>query len=442
MDSQKNIGVYFGTRGDRFKEFIKSLLYLGKIKNSYIEILTNEICMKEYEKAFTSEQIDEKNNYQFYEQIGDVAANKFIVYYMYKRFPQLKCYDGVKVAARVKINYCSKESFANIAEKYNFWEYITAPQILRENNKKDLLEDVFEAFIGVTEYLIDDNIKYEEKNIYGIGYASIYKILKAIFDNIEINIKHEELYDAKTRLKEVFDLYREKLGEIKYETSIIMTNDSYETICNIYRLDGIKYESLPDGKINFKKYSGTPIKVHLATSKAKYKDHAEQLASSIAIKFLESQGYIKYPPSIYAQLAGEKKITKENLLSITKSKNLHEAQLKINTPIVQKGNTKYSATPIFIFSKKRDFDGIKECIENGADLSLQDCYGLSIFDRILLGDIDHEFIKKILKIFSSPKKANLSIPQNKLKDKIKISKNIFENYKNEYNLQKSRFIFI
>jgi dsRNA-specific ribonuclease len=446
-----NSGIFFGIRGNEFKEFIKGLLSLGKIKKSYIDILTEDESIKEYEKAFTSEQVDEKNNYQFYEQIGDVAANKFMVYYMYRRFPQLKCPEGVKVAARVKINYCSKESFSRIAEEYDFWKYITAPCLLRENNRKDLLEDVFEAFIGVTEYLIDEKVKYKENDIYGVGYASVYRILKVIFDKIEINIKHEELYDAKTRLKEVFDLYRERLGEIKYESMHrdinnrdinnretnnrdinnrdINNRDNLETICTISRLDGIKYETLPDGKINFKKYSGTPTKVILATATAKYKDQAEQLASSIAIKNLENQGFVKYPPSIYAILAGEKKITRENLSTIMKCKNTEEVKNKVNTPIIQKGNTKYTAPPIFLYCKRRDNIGIKECIDNGADISILDCYGLSVLDRILIGDIDVEKVQKCIKHFRK-------------KDKIKVSKNIYEIYNNVYNLDKSLLEFI
>lgn len=419
-------GIFFGIRGNEFKEFIKGLLSLGKIKKSYIEIITNHDCIKEYEKAFTSEQVDEKNNYQFYEQIGDVAANKFMVYYMYRRFPQLKCHEGVKVAARVKINYCSKESFSKIAEEYDFWNYITAPFTLRENNKKDLLEDVFEAFIGVTEYLIDEKIKYRENDIYGVGYASVYRILKTIFDKIEINIKHEELYDAKTRLKEVFDLYRERLGEIKYES---VNSTGTETICTISRLDGIKYESLPDGKINFKKYSGIPTKIVLATEKAKYKDQAEQLASSVAIKKLENMGFIKYPPTIYAVLAGEKKICRENLTSIMKCKNNDELKNKINNPIIQKGNTKYTAPPIFLYCKKRDNIGIRECIENGADISLLDCYNLSVLDRILIGDTDIDNVEKCLKVL-------VNFP------KIKISKNIYEIYNGVYNLDKIKKIEI
>ena len=80
--------------------------------------------------------------------------------------------------------------------------------------KKKLLEDTFEAFIGVTELMIDEKIRHN------VGYAIVYEILHSVFETVNISLKYEDLYDAKTRLKELFDLYNKgdsNIGTLQYE---------------------------------------------------------------------------------------------------------------------------------------------------------------------------------------------------------------------------------
>ncbi len=43
---------------------------------------------------------------QMFEQLGDVSVNKFIVNYMYKRFPQLRNPNGVDVVGQTKNKIC------------------------------------------------------------------------------------------------------------------------------------------------------------------------------------------------------------------------------------------------------------------------------------------------------------------------------------------------
>ena len=73
-----------------------------------------------------------------------------------------------------------------------------------------MLEDCVESFIGVTEMMIDDVCRP------GVGHAVVYDILKSIFDEIAISLKYEDLYDSKTRLKELFDYHKTTLGKLKY----------------------------------------------------------------------------------------------------------------------------------------------------------------------------------------------------------------------------------
>jgi dsRNA-specific ribonuclease len=129
-------GIYFGPRGLEFKTHIVCILNKGNIKQKYINILTSPKNLEVYASAYTSELVDELHNYQTLEQKGDLSGNKFIVDYIYNRFPQLNCAEGVKVAARLRINYGSKNSFCKIGENLGCWKFITATNDLRQRKKK------------------------------------------------------------------------------------------------------------------------------------------------------------------------------------------------------------------------------------------------------------------------------------------------------------------
>ena len=212
MDSTDQPIIYLGKRDLSFKDLIMSLLKRGRLKPKYIDLLTSDQNMKLYDQAFTATTANSEVNYEIMEQLGDLSANKFIVSYTYRRFPQLECPKGVKVAARIRINYGAKQSFSKIADDLGFWNYISASDDDRMHNKKALLEDSLESFLGCTEQIIDN--KYRP----GVGYAIVYDILTDIFDKISISLDYNDLYDAKTRLKELFD-WDQKLGNVTYITN-------------------------------------------------------------------------------------------------------------------------------------------------------------------------------------------------------------------------------
>jgi dsRNA-specific ribonuclease len=205
-----NNAIYFGDRGTDFHNLIQGLLIRGNLKPKYIDLLTTTESMETYGAAFTSATANTNHNYEVFEQLGDLSANKFIVWYMYRRFPQLNCKLGVKVAARLRINYGAKKSFSKIASDLGFWKFISASEEERSCKMKPLLEDTLEAFIGATEYLLDAKLRN------GVGYAIVYDILKNIFDKINISLEYNDLYDPKTRLKELFDYHPTKLGTLQY----------------------------------------------------------------------------------------------------------------------------------------------------------------------------------------------------------------------------------
>ena len=189
-----------GIRGEEFKSFIRTLLGRMNISEKNMDELTNEENMKVYENVFTHSCVDEKNNYEFYEILGDVTCNKIIVWYLKNRFPFLNNTEGVKVIARLKINLVSKVSFSKWSLKLGFDKYISYDLETKIKNEIGVLEDCLEAFIGASELLIDKIFK-------GGGYFFCYRFLNSILEEEDISLKYEDLYDPITRLKETFDYY-------------------------------------------------------------------------------------------------------------------------------------------------------------------------------------------------------------------------------------------
>lgn len=270
---QSTYRVYNGSRGNDFKACLRSVLERASLKEKYIELLLSPEGMEIYNTAFTSSSADEENNYEVFEQLGDLSANKFINWYMYRRFPQLNCPQGVKVVARLRINYGSKQSFWKISQGLGFWDFITASEDERSSKMKPLLEDTLESFIGATEYFLDSKIRL------GVGYAIVYDILASIFDCMPISLKYTDLYDEKTRLKELFDYFK-NLGVLKYkETKIDMITTS-----TVYYIAGGQTVVIGQGS-------------------ASLKTDAQKAAAAQGLRTLEKMGYEKPIPEIYAMFS-------------------------------------------------------------------------------------------------------------------------------------------
>ena len=258
-----------------FSEFIKNLIYGFRLDSEFSSVLVDSYSLRLYQKAFTHSSFSVSNNYEVYEQLGDITLNKFLVWYFHERFPDFNNTFGVKIVARLRIKYGSKQFLSELAEKLGFWEWIRHHENLNSVGKRlSLLEDVFESFIGVTEFILDH--RYSS----GVGYIVCRKILKNIFDPIPIDIHYNSLFDAKTRLKELFDLKKDTLGVLKYE-----------------------YQRNEEGsKIDiFRVLEETRIFISSGISTIN-KSEAEQKASEQALYILAEQGFCKDIPNEYKNL--------------------------------------------------------------------------------------------------------------------------------------------
>lgn len=433
-------GVYLGSRGEDFKMLIENILKTAGIKQKYIDYLLDSetvidgkyTAFQLFCNAFTSsENIDPENNYQFLEQLGDLTANKFLVKYASDRFPQLKCAEGVKVLARIRINYGSKQSFYPIAEKLGFWPFISSTCDERIRRRKSLLEDVLEAFLGAIEYIID-SVGFGGSK----GYSICCIVLGWIFDNINISIRYEDLFDAKTRIKEVFDMFstdtRRPIGGTLYYENF---KDNMINTSKAMLIDNLR----PRKEMNFVQDEKEMIvydvvdrtrptkKIELGRGSASLKIDAEQKAASEALKKLASMGFVKHTPSLYLRFSDPSKKNDEiDVLKICgDEKSINE---QFFTKGKSKHQTKYTSTVLIHCCRQANLSAIKKCIELGANPNLTDSDGLTATDVLMIVcSQNKDLLKQCLKELRKQVPNKLKVHSNVFSScNFKFKKSLFE----------------
>lgn len=391
MNNSKT-GIHLGNRDEIFKNFINNTLIKGKVSKVYRDMLTEPDSMSLYAQAFTSETIDSVNNYQILEQLGDLTGNKFIVTYMYERFPKLRCTDGVNIVARLRNKYGAKLSFSEFARKLGFWEYISATVSQRSAQMKSLLEDVFEAFLGATEQIVDRHRRI------GVGYAVVYDFLATIFDDIHISLEYNDLFDPITRLKELMDVNSDTLGTVLYEERV---NNEH------------KYAIFTSTAYRITKYNR---RIPIGNGTGSLKHSARQCAAKKALAHLEKYGYVKKPPAIYDIINNRKPHTQKPTVDYIISKWGPYINEQTNT----ENKYRYTSTPIASYLRHRNPEAIQTCLQLGATLNIKDSDGLYPTDLLFIGTYDESIVRKIYKIISA--KCN----------KIPIHKSIYDMYGRKY----------
>lgn len=191
------------------------------VSDEYVNKLTSVSKMAVFRAAFTSKDVDENFNYEWFELLGDSFHSAWLLRHLFKKFPHLQCSQGVHVAARLKIKYASKDAMALLADSCGFWPFIRASEIGRERNKKKLLEDVFEAFIGSC-VVNGDDIETD------FGSKLAFNVLDYLYSNHEFDLNN--LRDAKTILKELCD--KDKKLILKYTSSKVNDLFSVSVVLN------------------------------------------------------------------------------------------------------------------------------------------------------------------------------------------------------------------
>ena len=253
-----------------FKEFISGFFAReGKYLTSNIkDILCAPESLEVFRQAFTT------SDYEIFEQIGDVIISQFIVCYSYKKFSNLRCKEGVKIVARIRIKYTSCQFLSKLAEELEFWPQVRFHETeqfmeITESRRQSILEDVFEAFIGSISCVVDDKFGL------GVGYIVCNHILSSIYEKQQILLTYENLFDAKTRLKELSDFFKQKLT---ITWKVEKTSSNSIKVLLTYSTDGT---------------------TSTLTATARTKAEAEQALASEALEKLKILGIAKNPPEIF-----------------------------------------------------------------------------------------------------------------------------------------------
>ena len=215
---------------------------------------------------------------------------------------------------------------------------------------------------------------------------------------MDISLDYNDLYDAKTRLKELFDLHESSLGPLVYKDQ---KKDTMQ-FSTIYRVEGGQYEKT-NGNSSINKnriHGGNHIKI--GEGSACLKSDAQQNAAVCAIDLLSKQGWTKPIPKIYQKFnsntepavgRNQEVINKEsiiekwgddiNLIQYTKDKNKYQ--------------NKYQSTPLALYCRSKSVEGVSVCMALGADPNVRDTDGMFSTDILLIANIkNRELLKDIL----------------------------------------------
>lgn len=286
--------IHYGIRGPEFANYIRNLLKMGGVKPEYIDVLLDDTCMEMYNIALTTKLASPDRNLETLEFIGDVTVNKIVVWYLSRRFPQLMDLTGNNVGTlnRLKTNLVSKVSLAKVGSLMHMERFITCTEEQWNIARTKIMEDSFEALIGAIEQQIDIRIRI------GIGYAICYNIVAPLYDQIELSLDREDLYDSVSRLKEVFDQLKKTLGAVEYKSRQLDDNTFVTDVVSV--LDG-RQSRIGEGRGKSKKASQLAAAEHALAYLLKRgfarlpkgEDFAARLPPDARVRVSSHDGYVR-----------------------------------------------------------------------------------------------------------------------------------------------------
>lgn len=258
------------------------------MEKTLLTIFTNNGIEQDKAKAFLKEHLDKykkyvfihktsqiaKNNpscnYEYWEILGDALLTKLVVWYIPKRFPQLRNKEGVQLISQLKAQIISCQSYASLAMKLKFHEIIDICPELMMDMPVSLLEDVFEAFFGFTEHYWNVYTKSNQ------GHVLCSKILTTLLDKEQYSLEFEDLFDPIQRLVQL---------QQKHKLDIVEENDT----AGLYKKSNI-FLNTTDGK--------KPLGFGRAHTIA----DAKKIACTVAIQSLEHLNYSLETPELYTKI--------------------------------------------------------------------------------------------------------------------------------------------
>ena len=293
-----------------YREFIIELLMKrGNVLRSEAENYTDPSAMMTFIRAMTHDSVSPSaraDNYEMLEHLGDATVNKATTWYLKNRFPEIiaRGDPGVQIISKQKSLLTSKPFLARYSDMLGLSKFIRYRPLrytyAKEDGKggglstqektvmidKSMKEDVFEAFYGCLEEVLDN-----KEGMVGVGYAIVFKILSSFYSEQDIPTAKNLLVDAKTQLKELFDKRK------KYGDTLAWTMDSVTRTLSI----NIHFEVPPDGGSPYDVVVG-PYSTNMSTDSGgdfeTNKKIVEQVASRATLNYLQKRypqgGFVRY----------------------------------------------------------------------------------------------------------------------------------------------------
>jgi len=190
-----------------FEDHIRSLLVLGRLSEKHIALLTTPETLREFRFCFTDKTADPINNLETYEWFGDVVINEFLCFYIREKHPEI---TNVGWLSKIKGKLASGKILGRLAMERGFEKFaIYGEEIahLRDHPELDekieyvkMFENIFEAFFGCLTLLMR-----REGFRHGTAIQICHNILEEIYSTYEISFKYEDVFDAVSRLKELYE---------------------------------------------------------------------------------------------------------------------------------------------------------------------------------------------------------------------------------------------
>lgn len=297
-----------------FEEFITSLIRRGRVNDEHIAMFLTPENIANARIAFTHSSYDPEKNYEMYEYFGDPIINEFVPWYIHHRFPRIK---SIKWLTRIKHNLISKRYLAQLARAQGLERFIRFGDSLTTKKGKpfllkdaidflrtkpiseitghqaaftylSLLEDAMEAFFGWLVMTIEDSGKS-----HGVAIQICHNILRSFFDAEDISIKYDDVFDAVSRLKELYESksrgYRWPNDKAYVITTIKQDYATGMVVDDRFKVDVFGWPK-GDKKVTDEN------KVKLATEIGFDKDDAKQKAASKALQVLAKTYHIQETP--------------------------------------------------------------------------------------------------------------------------------------------------
>jgi dsRNA-specific ribonuclease len=296
-----------------FMNFVYNLLrFRCNLKESTVTdfFIKNKESMTLFRQAFIHSTYSGDTNYELLEFEGDGVIGSAVVQYIRRKFPEM---ISVRWNTRMKHHLVSSKVLAKMAINNGFEEFLVISSDLQAyiesfEDKWDCseyqaaYEDTVEAVCGVIMEVLN---KYTAQ---GVGDTACYNLISSFLDEYEIPIKYEDLFDAKSRLKEVFDSQGwNNIKGCNLGNCLVTIDVDDEQLLNRYKKD---IKSITDRKIldSTDKYitlgyacmAGNPRdKKLLIVTTANTKSNAEQPAAEVIIERLKRYGISIPIPDMY-----------------------------------------------------------------------------------------------------------------------------------------------